>query len=94
MYYISASVSYARHFCIWHTDEVYAIGYMRVWLIFSVTHASGQGEPIVESSALGLGFHVCCRCEMMLLLSKRGVIGAVLREVSSPSCVFFFFLKS
>lgn len=53
----------------------------------------GQGEPIGESLALGLGFHVCCRCEMMLLLSKRSVTRAVLREVSFPSCLFFFFKK-
>lgn len=57
--------------------------YVIVWLVLSVTCASGQGEPIGESSALGLGFHVCCKCEMMLLLSKRGVTGAVLREVFS-----------
>lgn len=54
----------------------------------------GQGEPAGESSALSLGFHMCCRCVMMLLLSKRNVTGAVLREVCFPSClIFYFFFK-
>lgn len=87
IYYIDTSVSNASDLCTWHIDKVYAILYVIVWLILSVTHASGQGEPIGESSALGLCFHVCCRCEMKLLLSKRG---AVPREVYFPSSGFLF----
>lgn len=87
---IGTNVSNASHFCIWHIDKVYAMVYEIVWLVSSVTRASGQGEPTGEFSALGLGFHVYCRCEMLLLFSKRGVTGTVLREVSFSSYFFFF----
>lgn len=92
--YIGTSVSNASHVCICHVDKVSAMVYEIVWLVLSVTCASGQGEPTRESPALGLGFHVCCRCEMMLLLSKRAVSGVT--GLSLGTCLFpvvFFFFK-